>query len=141
MGERQIDAEVVAKALALAHTLDLRPCGSGTCITPFPQTQALFEPLLRPYFPGRWTRAMVVGLWPSQQIVGHTDPPIQGYRTHIPLDVNEGCWAFYDGLWLQPMVGHCYIMDPTKFHGAVNWGHTVRLHLAIDQEGTADANL
>jgi hypothetical protein len=77
----------------------------------------------------------LVGLLPSQQIAAHADAPIQGVRYHIPLQVNDGCWSFHDGVWQQLKLGVVYQMDPTKPHGAVNWGETIRLHLMIDVEG------
>lgn len=74
----------------------------------------------------------LVGLLPSQQLVAHTDPPISGIRHHLPLQSNPGCWVFHDGVWQQLEVGRMYTMDPTKPHGAVNWGTELRLHLMID---------
>lgn len=78
---------------------------------------------------------MLVVLYPSAQLVGHRDPPIDGVRHHIPLALNDGCWVFHAGMWRQLEEGHCYIMDPTEQHGAVNWGPTRRIHLAIDEKG------
>ena len=54
-------------------------------------------------------------------------------RYHIPLQINPGCWVFSDCVWQQLELGVVYEMDPTKPHGAVNWGDTVRLHLLIDR--------
>ena len=80
---------------------------------------------------------MLVALYPSSQIVGHADQPIVGTRFHLPLRVNDDCWVFHDGIWEQLAERACYSMDPAAVHGAVNWGTTVRLHLAIDvTEGT-----
>ena len=99
----------------------------------YAKTIELVQPLLAPMFPGNWTRSSVVSLYPSQQIVAHCDPPIQGVRHHIPLDLNDGCWVYHDSTWQKLEVGRVYQMDPTKPHGAVNWGATTRLHLIIDQ--------
>lgn len=74
----------------------------------------------------------IAALWPSSQIVAHRDAPIVGRRHHIPLQTNEGCWVFHDGVWQHLAVGHCYQMDPTGWHGAVNWGHEIRYHLIVD---------
>ena len=98
-------------------------------------TAPLFQPLLVEVFPGQWTGVMVMALWPSSQLVGHTDPPITGTRYHIPLEMNDGCWVFHGGSWQQLQVGHVYQMDPTVTHGAVNWGADLRTHLVVDVEG------
>ena len=79
-----------------------------------------------------WRLSQVVALYPSSQLVAHCDPPIIGKRFHIPLVVNEGCWAFHTGTWQQLEVGKVYQMDPTQEHGAVNWGTTIRTHLILD---------
>src|SRR5206468_9688046 len=76
----------------------------------------------------------LVALYPSSQLVAHTDPPIRGRRYHIPLQMNAGCWVFSAGTWQQLEIGRCYGMDPTAVHGAVNWGDAVRLHLMVDTE-------
>jgi len=80
------------------------------------------------------THVQLVGLLPSQQIAAHADQPIPGVRYHVPLQVNDGCWSFSVGQWIQLRVGKIYRMDPAEPHGAVNWGETVRLHLMIDVE-------
>ncbi len=112
----QID--LVRRAIAAAN---LKPGPGGSCMVP-----------VRLDMPGFAGRAQFVALWPSRQIVGHTDPPIPGRRYHIPIDTNANCWVFHGGEWMRLEVGHWYEMDPTVIHGAVNWGSTVRVHLMID---------
>lgn len=86
---------------------------------------------------GPVTRFAVVLLWPSSQIVAHADAPIgTSVRFHTPLQTNAGCWSFSEGIWQQLDLGKTYRMDPTKPHGAVNWGDTLRLHLMIDVEAS-----
>ncbi len=108
----------------LARVVDLAPGPGGSRITPC-GTVTLED---------RVCRAAMVALYPSSQLVAHTDPPIAGRRFHIPLVVNDGCWVFHDGTWQQLQVGRVYQMDPTQVHGAVNWGTERRLHLMVDVE-------
>jgi hypothetical protein len=122
----------LAQLQALTARLDCAPGPGGSRCTDFTTTQAVYEPVLRDLFPGRWTRAMVVVLYPSAQLVAHRDPPIEGIRYHLPLQLNPGCWVFHAGVWRQLAEGHVYEMDPTEEHGAVNWGATTRMQLAID---------
>lgn len=77
-----------------------------------------------------------VGLWPSSQLVAHRDAPITGRRFHLPIQTNPDCWSFHDGVWSQLQVGKAYEMDPTGWHGAVNWGTEIRWHLMIDLSST-----
>ena len=77
----------------------------------------------------------IIGIRPGGQIAGHRDgspATVTFTRYHIPLQTNGHCWSFSDGVWQQLDVGVIYTMDPTEFHGAVNWGDTMRLHLLID---------
>ena len=75
----------------------------------------------------------IVGLWPSQQIVAHTDFfHANQRRYHVPLQTNANCWTFHDGTWQQPKTYTTYRMDPNKPHGAVNWGESIRWHLMVD---------
>lgn len=74
----------------------------------------------------------LIALYPSAQIVAHTDPPLPGPRVHIPLETNTGCWSFSGGRWQALELGVAYAMDPTVLHGAVNWGDTRRVHLMLD---------
>lgn len=119
--------------LRLIAPLDISPGPGGSRMSDSLQTMALLAPHLGKIFPDRWTRAHVVALYPSSQIVAHRDAPIDGRRYHIPLDLNFGCWVFHGGYWQQLTEGAVYAMDPTLEHGAVNWGTTRRLHLLIDQ--------
>lgn len=85
--------------------------------------------------PYGWVR--LVGLQPSQQIVAHVDrEPIVARRYHLPLRSNPGCWVFHSGGWQQLQIGRLYEMDPTRPHGAVNWGDTLRVHLLLDVDTT-----
>lgn len=110
---------------AFARTVDLAPGSGGSRIVPIGTA-------LLPIGSGA---GALVALYPSSQLVAHCDPPIRGVRYHVPLVVNDGCWAFHDGTWQQLAVGQGYQMDPTVVHGAVNWGTEVRVHLMVDVEG------
>lgn len=125
-------ADRLEQLRSLTKSIDCAPGPGGSRCTDFKVTQDIYEPVLKDVFDGRWTRAMLVVLYPSSQLVAHKDPPIEGTRYHIPLFVNDGCWTFHDGIWRQLEAGHVYIMDPTEVHGAVNWGHDIRIHLSID---------
>lgn len=128
-----LSAERVASLRTLVDRLDIRPGPGGSRISDYTATQALYHAELRDVFPGHWTRAMVVALYPSSQLVAHTDPSIlPSVRYHLPLQLNEGCWVFSAGVWTQLHLGHIYAMHPHEIHGAVNWGSTLRLHLAVD---------
>lgn len=118
----QADADEVALILkGIAAHLP----ASASFIVPYPYTPRAFvgAPI---------RRTSIVGLLPSQQIVAHRDPPIDGLRYHLVLQTNPGCWSFSGGRWQQLKVGKIYEMDPTEEHGAVNWGSETRLHLMID---------
>jgi hypothetical protein len=116
--------EDVTPWIARGATVDLAPGPGGSRITP-----------IGPVAVGRrHGRGAYVSLEPSSQLVAHCDPPIVGVRVHLPLVVNPGCWAFHLGVWQRLDVGRVYLMDPTKPHGAVNWGTTRRLHLMVDLE-------
>ena len=111
--------------------LDLQPGPGGSRGSDAAATLRLCAPILQPYFPSP-SQMRVFALYPSSQIVAHTDPPIEGARYHIPLQSNDGCWCLHGELWQRLKIGSIYQMDPTVVHGAVNWGTTVRLHLTID---------
>lgn len=108
-----------------------------------PPTQASFmpvfdQPLPACLSPGRVTNLGIrlIGLRPSQQIVGHFDQaltPIPCVRYHIPLLTNPACWSFAGKSWSQLIVGRVYRLDISEWHGAVNWGAEVRVHLMIDR--------
>jgi len=121
----------VEPLLALAETFDLTPGPGGSRMTDWQATKAVFESVL-PTWGRRWLQAALVLLYPSSQLVGHADPPIEGGRYHLPLAQNEDCWVFHDGTWQQLQVGRWYKMDPALPHGAVNWGTTRRMHLLVD---------
>jgi hypothetical protein len=115
---------------AALHTELRTTCGS--MIVPFDASR--FQWLWNYFHP--IYACQLVGLWPSQQIVSHQDEAIAGVRHHLPLQTNPGCWSFHAGTWQQLEVGRIYQMDPTKPHGAVNWGSEIRLHLIIDTTDT-----
>lgn len=117
--------------LALSTHLDLAPGPGGSRMSDFAVTRALYEPVLHGVFYAIH-QITVIALYPSAQLVAHCDPPIKGSRYHLPLQVNPDCWVFHDGMWQQLEAGRWYQMDPTKLHGAVNWGSEVRLHLIVD---------
>lgn len=127
-----LSAEQLAMLNTLVGSLDMTPGPGGSKITPLGPALPTWQTITG--IPGRWLWAGVVALVSSKQIRAHRDEPIPGTRIHIPLVTNEHCWSFHDGQWLQPRVGHCYEMNPAELHGAVNWGHTTRLHLIIDLE-------
>ena len=120
--------------LAQAIKTDIRPGPGGSRMCADQEARFYLEPTLREHWPelGQIHYLTVVALYPSSQIVAHADAPIQGIRHHIPLQQNDGCWSFSEGVWQQLQIGRIYTMDPTKVHGAVNWGSTVRLHLIVD---------
>lgn len=130
----RLSAEETARLLGLAAHIDHRPGPGGSRCTDPVATKAVFEPVVGSRFPGPWAHAMLVALYPSSQIVGHRDPPIRGIRHHVPLATNPGCWVLHGAIWHQLLEGACYVMDPAEWHGAVNWGTTLRLHLVVDVE-------
>lgn len=132
--DKKLPPEYVARLAEKAKRLDIAPGAGGSRFAPWRQTVEVLGEELRDLFPGTLCRATVVALYPSQQLVGHTDPAPagEGKRYHIPIQMNEGCWVFHDGVWSQLELGCLYEMDPTLVHGAVNWGAEVRLHLMVD---------
>lgn len=122
-----LSASLVEETLRIVKLVDISPGPGGSRITPVSQLLLQTIPCMGSF--------AVVALYPSSQLVCHCDPPIAGTRFHVPLQVNEGCWCFHDGVWQQLEIGKFYRMDPTKPHGAVNWGTEVRLHLIIDTHG------
>lgn len=119
---------------ALLPKLDLAPGPGGSRITPL----ASFTDDALAIIGTGWgavEHAAAVILYPSSQLVAHTDPPLPAPRLHLPLVVNPGCWSFSDGHWQQLAVGEVYRMDPSVVHGAVNWGATPRIHLMLDLHG------
>lgn len=124
------DPARVQRLLNLTRQLDITAGPGGSRFSPWAPTRQLLGPELG-MFPNL-IQVAVVALYPSSQIVAHRDAPIVGIRYHIPLQTNEGCWSFSNGVWQQLEVGSVYQMDPTEVHGAVNWGDTIRLHLLVD---------
>lgn len=124
-----LTTEQINDLIALSRGVDLRPGPGGARITPC---------ALDAYWMAWWSAlgqvqsAMFIALQPTSQIPAHTDQPIPGRRYHVPIQVNDGCWVFHDGQWLQLNVGRIYEMDPSQTHGAVNWGTTPRSHLIVD---------
>jgi hypothetical protein len=116
----------------LSATLDIRPGPGGSTASDRAHTRRLYEPFLHEFLPGDWINVMIISLWPSSQLVGHIDAPIKGLRHHIPFQINDQCWVLHGTEWRKLDLGQCYIMDPTEWHGAVNWGSTIRHHLIID---------
>lgn len=125
--------DTVADLLARAQTLDLAPGPGGRRGSDDQATAVLFRAPLSYLFPAA-VLYRVFALYPGSQIELHTDPPIRGMRYHLPLQSNDACWCCHDGVWSQLTPGFVYVMDPSRPHGAVNWGETLRLHLTIDQE-------
>jgi len=125
---------LIVALLGIASTLDLAPGPGGSRMSDLKDTQIFYQrPPLSDLLPGTWTYCTVIALYPSAQLVAHQDRyEIKGIRHHLPLQVNDGCWSFHEGVWQQLEVGKVYTMDPKGVHGAVNWGATLRLHLIVD---------
>lgn len=103
---------------------------AGSLMSEFPE---YLLPRWPDLLPGRWVQTSLIGLWPSQQIVEHTDQSISpAIRYHIPVQTNPGCWSLHGGVWQQLLPGVIYMMAPDEPHGAVNWGATVRWSVLID---------
>jgi hypothetical protein len=96
-------------------------------------TSEVYGPVLKELFPWPWPYCNLTAIGTSKQIHGHTDPFTLTIRYHIPLLTNNECWNFHGGTWEQLQEGAVYTMDPTKFHGSVNWGTSTRIHLVIDK--------
>lgn len=122
----EVSPHTLGDLLAVAGTADLSPGPGGSRITPVGRVTVRY---------GVTGEGRIVVLEPSCQLVEHADPPIPGWRYHIPLTLNPHCWVFHGGQWQQLDVGTIYQMDPTQPHGAVNWGTTRRLHLMVDTDG------
>ena len=114
-----VERSTFAEMVDASTRIDLAPGPGASRITPIGSRWGGF--------------ASVVAVYPSAQLVAHKDAPIAGFRYHIPLDLNDGCWVFHEGTWQQLEVGHLYLMNPAQTHGAVNWGPTRRLHLILDR--------
>ena len=121
-------------AQLIEQTQMLDQGAAGSFMTDFERTLIILHAPLKQLFPKNTIKQVtLVGLRPSQQIVGHRDEPIEpAVRYHIPLVTNKYCYVFHGGRWQHLKTGWVYAMDPTIFHGAVNWGETLRLHLMVD---------
>jgi hypothetical protein len=128
----RLSTERCAELVTLSRQLDVRPGPGGSRATDPEATRRLYEPVLGRFFPGVYRQIMLMLLYPSSQIVGHVDPPIPGTRYHVPVQTNDGCFVLHGGCWQRLRLGQGYSMDPTIFHGAVNWGHDLRMHLIVD---------
>ena len=124
--------EQLETLIQLSTKLNIQPGPGGSTSTNWAHTRELYEPFLSNDLPGTWVTCQIFALWPSKQIRAHTDPPIKGVRHHIPIQMNDQCWVLHGETWSRLTPGQCYIMDPTEWHGAINWGSTLRLHLVID---------
>ena len=124
----------VDRLVQLATCVDISPGPGGSRMSDYAETEKVFGPDIADLFPGRY-HVTVVALYPSSQIVAHRDPAIRGRRYHLPLALDPFCWVFSDGTWQQLEVGQIYQMDPTLWHGSVNWGALRRLHLLVDCAG------
>jgi hypothetical protein len=124
----------LAAVLKAVEILDIKPGPGGSRFSDWDLTMRAFESI-KFWDTPKVHRGAVVALYPSSQIVAHADAySAKQRRYHIPLQINSGCWVFHDGDWQQLQLGKVYQMDPTKVHGAVNWGATLRLHLLLDTE-------
>lgn len=132
----RVNALFLDEFVRRAQSLDIAPGPGGSRFSDYDASLPALAPaidLLDIFRPVE--RIAVVALYPSSQIVAHVDAnPDQWRRFHIPLQLNDRCWVFHDGDWQQLVVGRVYQMDPTKVHGAVNWGTEVRLHLLVDTQ-------
>lgn len=98
-------------------------------------TRVALHPLLAAIFPGQWSAAYVVVVWPQGLIPLHVDDgtaTCQGTRSHLVVQTNAGAWSFHDGLWQHLDEGGIYRGDPAREHAAVNLGTTPRIHVMVD---------
>lgn len=132
---RIIPLECIDNWLRDTTKLEIKPGPGGSSMTEDAPTRRWFRGSgLEMLVAEPWIWITVVALYPSSQIVAHRDPPAVGtVRYHIPLQTNDDCWCFHDGVWQQLLVGQVYSMNPREQHGAVNWGSEVRLHLMVDR--------
>lgn len=136
---RDLDLPTLAAFRDAVRALDLSP-GSGSRMTEVEPTKAALTaaglwPLLCALVDGDeigWCRLVILG--PSQQIPAHKDPALPGgwVRHHFVLWANDRCYTYNRGIWRYRPEGEHYVMDPSEWHGAVNWGSEARVHLLID---------
>lgn len=101
------------------------------------ETTAIYEPLLRDVFPGRWIKCFLSILWPQGgSIMPHVDADATGRnRCHLILQTNADSFCMHDGTWQQLELGGIYRMDPAKVHASINWGEAPRINFVIDRLG------
>lgn len=123
----------VESLLSLSKGLDLAQGSGGLRISDKGPSRKIYEPFIKEAFPGFVLEdCFLVVLWPSQHIVGHVDQFMKGARYHIPLQLNDQCWFLHNSTWSQLEVGQCYKINPAEWHGAVNWGRSIRINLVFD---------
>jgi len=113
----------------------LQPSREGYATTPWEAALACYRPLLADTFPGEWTYAIAVVIWPNGTIPPHEDGDTQRERSqryHLVLQSSQKAWVLHDGTWQQLDEGGIYTMDPLTTHAAVNWGGEPRIHLVVD---------
>lgn len=120
----------------LATTLQLQESLTGYEATSN-DTEAvrrLFQPHLKHLLDGQWQFAMVVVVKLQGHLPVHRDGALPNgtKRHHLVLQTNPRYWDFVDGQWLQLKQGGIYEFDPTKEHGAINWGAEAGIRLVVD---------
>jgi hypothetical protein len=110
------------------------PSVEGYATTDRERTRAALEPLLVPWFPGRWTGASLVIVLANGSIPPHEDGDDGGRlsRRLVVLQSNPRAWCWHDGDWQQLVEGRIYDGDFTRTHAAINWGGEPRIHLVVD---------
>lgn len=127
-----LPADRVGRLVAGQQHLDCALDMGGSRGTDSAETCRVYQAVLQDVLPGPWHLARLFLLGQGSHIHLHADAPIQGTRYHLPLQCNPDCWVVHDGTWQQLDEGQLYQMDPTRPHGAVNWGSTLRVHLMVD---------
>lgn len=125
----------LAPLIELLSSLSLgaKPIGyEATNATQVEKIKDIYQPLLANIFPGEWLDTMIVSVMPLGMLHPHRDGFKPGTRHHLVLQSNPMSWCFHDGEWQQLEAGGIYTMEPTKTHGAVNWGDKPRIHLVVD---------
>lgn len=138
--EYPLDASSIDACVALTKHLDIQPGPGGSRLLEIPaEYAAQYRELWHETgFAISRSRLWVAALWPSAQIVGHKDAPLGGFeaarvtRYHLPIQTNNECWSLSGKAWRQLKKGWLYTLNPAEWHGSVNWGTEVRVHLVID---------
>lgn len=117
--------------------LDLSATGYGSTSERPDLVRESFYPDVGDLFPGAWSYAMLVALFPGGSLPPHRDGQLAAgsRRFHLVLQTDEYAWCMHDGAWQQPEAGGIYTMDPSRIHAAINWGAVPRIHLVIDCAG------